>query len=275
MSMPQIETTKRIFVKGESMKQKDKHENYEAFVEKFKPKKTTDDCHTPKDIYEEVKTWVQKEFDLKDRPIVRPFYPGGNYETYKYPENCVVIDNPPFSIMSKINRFYIERKIDFFLFAPALTLLSQKKIEINYIVTGTTIEYENGAKVETSFVTSLGDQFIRSAPILKEKLESKKRKPKKAKYKYPNEVTSGALLCGISDEKWSISREECQFVSRLDQQKQDKKTIYGGGLLLSSQKAKEIQRIVSSKQKKYQKWELSEREKEIVKRLDEKQERKK
>ena len=27
---------------------------YEDFVEKFKPKKTTDDCYTPPNVYEEV-----------------------------------------------------------------------------------------------------------------------------------------------------------------------------------------------------------------------------
>lgn len=29
--------------------------DYEGFVEKFKPKKTTDDCYTPPEIYEAVK----------------------------------------------------------------------------------------------------------------------------------------------------------------------------------------------------------------------------
>lgn len=27
---------------------------YEAFVDKFKPKKTTDDCYTPPDVYDTV-----------------------------------------------------------------------------------------------------------------------------------------------------------------------------------------------------------------------------
>lgn len=31
-----------------------KGETYEEFVEKFKPKKTTDDCYTPPEIYETV-----------------------------------------------------------------------------------------------------------------------------------------------------------------------------------------------------------------------------
>ena len=34
-----------------------KSKTYEEFVEKFKPKKTTDDCCTPPTIYEIVKQW--------------------------------------------------------------------------------------------------------------------------------------------------------------------------------------------------------------------------
>lgn len=30
---------------------------YEAFVDKFKPKLTTDDCYTPPEVYEVVKNW--------------------------------------------------------------------------------------------------------------------------------------------------------------------------------------------------------------------------
>ena len=55
-------------------------EKYKAFVDKFKPKKTTDDCYTPPYIYDAVKDWAVKEYGLEGRPIVRPFYPGGDYE---------------------------------------------------------------------------------------------------------------------------------------------------------------------------------------------------
>ena len=35
-----------------------KSKTYEEFVEKFKPKKTTDDCYTPSEIYEVIKDCV-------------------------------------------------------------------------------------------------------------------------------------------------------------------------------------------------------------------------
>ena len=33
---------------------KEKFYNYEGFIEKFKPKLTTDDCYTPRGVYEAV-----------------------------------------------------------------------------------------------------------------------------------------------------------------------------------------------------------------------------
>ena len=43
------------------MKKLPKSKTYEEFVEKFKPKKTTDDCYTPPTIYEIVKQWACNE----------------------------------------------------------------------------------------------------------------------------------------------------------------------------------------------------------------------
>ena len=40
-----------------------KSNTYEEFVDKFKPKKTTDDCYTPDAIYKVVKDWAIKEMD--------------------------------------------------------------------------------------------------------------------------------------------------------------------------------------------------------------------
>lgn len=102
-------------------------ETYEEFVEKFKPKKTTDDCYTPEPVYDAILEWVRNEYNIgEDVPIIRPFYPGGDYEHHDYPEGCVVVDNPPFSILKAITDFYLEREIKFFLFAPGLTLFSYK-----------------------------------------------------------------------------------------------------------------------------------------------------
>ncbi len=70
-------------------------ETYEEFVDKFQPKKTTDDCYTPPEVYEAVRQWVgDKVMPLAEGvEIVRPFRPGGDYQAEVYPEGCLVL--PP------------------------------------------------------------------------------------------------------------------------------------------------------------------------------------
>ena len=54
---------------------------YPDFVGKFKRKKTSDDCYTPKPVYNAVKNWfAQALWDTRSEMllnynIVRPFYP--------------------------------------------------------------------------------------------------------------------------------------------------------------------------------------------------------
>ena len=139
---------------------------YEEFLDKFEVKKTTDDCYTPKNIYDAVAEYVEKRYEVSKDCFVRPFYPGGDYENFPYCENCVVVDNPPFSIISKIIGFYNSRGIKFFLFAPALTLLSPVCDGYCGIAVGAAITYENGAKVSTSFATNLESNIARTSPTL-------------------------------------------------------------------------------------------------------------
>ena len=141
-----------------------KSETYKEFVDKFKPKLTTDDCYTPEIVYNAIKEWAIKEMGWEGRPVVRPFWPGGDFKNFDYPANCVVIDNPPFSIVSKIAKFYEERGIDYFIFCPHLTCFSSTAAK-SHLCVGCQIIYENGAKVSTSFLCSKGP-LIRSAPEL-------------------------------------------------------------------------------------------------------------
>ena len=82
--------------------------DYESFLAKFADNpKTTDDCFTPKDVYEAVVKYVGTVIDMSDKVVLRPFFPGGDYENAEYPENGVVIDNPPFSLFTKICAMHI------------------------------------------------------------------------------------------------------------------------------------------------------------------------
>lgn len=105
------------------MTREEKFNDYAGFVEKFKPKKTTDDCYTPPAVYEAVKAWACQKYSIDPARTVRPFWPGGDYEHFDYPDGAVVLDNPPFSCLAKIVRFYQARQIHYFLFAPGLTAL--------------------------------------------------------------------------------------------------------------------------------------------------------
>ena len=131
-------------------------EEYQEFLEKFKLKKTTDDCYTPAPVYDAVVRYVEETYGVSRDRFVRPFYPGGDYVSEKYPEGCVVVDNPPFSIMAEILRFYDSKGIKFFLFAPTLTLFSSSSSTTCTALPCTlSVIYENGASVNTSFLTNL------------------------------------------------------------------------------------------------------------------------
>ena len=252
-----------------------------VFEEKFKPKKTTDECYTPPYIYEAVKDWASNEYGLQGREIVRPFYPGGDYENYTYPENGVVIDNPPFSILAKILDFYISKKIDFFLFASALTVFGiAGPRQTNAIITNTEIIYENGAKVRTAFITNMGEYKIHVCPELYEAINTAQKenlnndKVTLPKYEYPVEVLIAATIQKIASkgQELKIKADDCYFIRALDAQR-PKKAIYGGGFLLSEKAAAEKAAAEKAAAEKAaavsrQVWTLSEEERKIVRSLE-------
>lgn len=189
-------------------------------------------------MYDTVLQWVSDEYGIQGRPVVRPFWPGGDYQHETYPAECVVIDNPPFSILSKICRWYLEHDIDFFLFAPYLTNFSAD-LPVNHIITDTTITYHNGAKVKTAFLTTLGDDFIRTAPSLSQAISAVQdtHKPQALpSYTYPDEVLTVSRVGQLDHYgiDLRISRSEVAHISRLDSQKTAGKNIFGNGFLMSS-----------------------------------------
>lgn len=244
--------------------------DYAGFVDKFKPKKTTDDCYTPEKVYNAVIEYVRSIADMEGKEVVRPFYPGGDYENYSYPDNAVVVDNPPFSIVSKITRFYLERGIKFFLFAPHLTLLSGKLQGVTYIVTNSTIEYENGAKVSTDFITNLiPDTLIMTAPILRKNLKDAQKSdtPSLPKYVYPRNVVTSSSLGLLAD--YEVRVQNGHFISALDHQRKYKKSVFGSGLLVSDVVAETIEARERERERERSiKWELSREEKDIVENLN-------
>jgi hypothetical protein len=265
-------------------------ETYEQFVEKFKPKHTTDDCYTPANIYETVKDWACNEYGIEPDQIVRPFWPGGDYENFYYPENCVVLDNPPFSIQKKILDFYNAQDIKFFLFANALTIFSSTALvrNVSHICVGNSITFENGANIGISYLTNLGGPYIRTAPELykaideAEKENRAKVKKHVNKYRYPRNVLTAATLTKLSrfGVDFTVNREQCHFIRRLESQREKKKAIFGGGYLVADSVAQEAERAKQEAERAKQEaeratttvWTLSDEEKSIIKNLNRKSE---
>ena len=256
---------------------------YAAFVEKFKPKKTTDDCYTPDNVYAAVLDWAVKEYGLEGARIIRPFYPGGDYKKEDYSGDCAVIDNPPFSILAEICRWYNQRGIRFFLFGPAKTLFTGSGVDgINYVICDADIMYDNGATVGTGFITNMGQYKITVAPDLHEAIKAADYENRKAvtkslpKYDYPDHVLTAARIQRIAKygQSLRIRAEDCAFIRALDSQRGTGKAVFASGFLLSEKAAAEkaaAEKAAAEKaaaEKAAAKiWELSEREKEIIRRL--------
>lgn len=262
-----LECTSQSWTKdGLSSKDGSKDEEYSAFEDKFKPKLTTDDCYTPPEVYDVVLKFIRNKIaDVKDKDIIRPFRPGGDYENEHYPDGCAVIDNPPFSILSEIVDFYISHNIRFFLFAPTLTLFSNR--DCTFIVASAAITYENGAKVNTSFVSNMcGNLRVWLEPTIGKSIKEvqKSKVDELPKYAYPDCLITAAIMGKIVKRglELKINKSECAYVSNIDYLKDIGKGLYGGGFLLSEKAAAE--KAAASRLK------LSEREREIIKMLNSK-----
>ena len=255
---------------------KKRQDDYEAFVAKFERKRTSDDCYTPPEVYDIVHGWLGEQVDLRGAQIVRPFWPDTDYKQMEYPPECVVVDNPPFSRFAEIVRWYLERGVRFFLFAPHKTIFG---LDASYtrLVCGADVIYENGANVATSFASNLfGDTLAMSVPDLYERLTTAMRsKDPLPRYSYPSHLLTFSDLarCASHGVALSIPRSEATFVRRLDSQQAVKRHIYGGGFLLSDQQAarkeealREADRLKAEKVASVA-WAISDREREIIAQL--------
>lgn len=250
---------------------------YEAFVQKFKPKKTTDDCYTPEPVYNAVADYVRKHYGLEGRRFVRPFYPGGDYERYPYAPGDVVVDNPPFSILTQIIQFYLANKILFFLFAPGNTIGVAKDAGVTYIGVGVNVTYENGAKVTTGFVTNLEPENAARSDcelysIVNNAVPDNARKL--SSYTYPANILTASMLNKFSQngQVFAVRKCEAELIWAMEEQRKHKKKIFGGGFLISDSAArsKEAATNVVKEKEGLIVLNLSEREKQIVEGLNRK-----
>lgn len=245
--------------------------DYESFVKKFAYKpRTTDDCYTPQDVYEAVLRYVGTLVDMDGKCVLRPFYPGGDYENAEYPDNGIVIDNPPFSILAKIVKFYLANDVPFFLFGSGMTIMQFCKYGATaVIIGGDGVKFTNGAVVRINFTTNLKpDIMAMTAPELKDMIAacpSQNEKANLPKYAYPANVVSVSMMQTISSGgvKFEIPRNESQPISGLDLHPKGKGALFGDHLLVSQAQAQaqaQVQRTIHIA--------LSEREQRIVDSFD-------
>ena len=255
-----------------STKGKEGAEGYAEFLEKFEQKLTTDDCYTPQPVYDAILGWALKNIEGVDRKkIVRPFYPGGDYTKMdQYPDGCFVLDNPPFSILAEIIRFYCANGIRFFLFAPSLTLFTARDCDVTYIVTNSEIVYENGAHVRTGYITNaVEDVRIWLCPELSEAVEEACAEEDKTKqgFVYPDNIVTAATLGKIVKRGISlkIRKASCEAISSCDSADEQGRQLYGGGFIMSDGAAAER---AAAERAAATRLSLSPREKAIIERLN-------
>lgn len=249
----------------------EKFNDYEGFVDKFKPKLTTDDCYTPPIVYDAIADWVANEYSIGRADFVRPFKPGGDYEAEEYTVK-IVVDNPPFSILSKIIDFYVQNGVRFFLFSPTLVGIVRYADKCTALILGVPITYENGARVNTSFVTNLEPHEIRARTeprlyqAVKEadEISRKEKTVTLPKYEYPMDVITATQMYPLSRAgiDFVVRRDESARISSLAHMREGKKSIFGTGWLLSERERAERERATC--------WRLSDEELEIIAKLSKK-----
>jgi len=248
-------------------------EEYLDFISKFAPRKGSNDCFTPPKAYDAVLNWVCKRYGVEPECVVRPFYPGGDYERFDY-DGKVVVDNPPFSTFTEICRFYAENNIKFFLFAPALTQMNKSFVDlrITSIFANSAVVYDNGASVQTGFVTNLdGCYAAYSAPELGQAIAAAQqaaKKPGLPKYVFPEQVLRASDLqrLALRGIAFGVRFADCIGISNLDAMRKAKKKPFGDSLLLSQRAAAE--RAAAERAAAFV-WPLSEAEMAMVRSLGE------
>ena len=157
-------------------------------------------------------------------------------------------------------------------------------MKVDHIICDCNITYANGAVVRTGFVTNLDEEHVLEAdPVLGDKLNEankarlKEQKRQVGNYEYPDNVLTAARAQWFAAHHtpFRLKRADAEPISALDEQKKQGKSIFGGGLLLSSRAAAEraaaeraAAERAAAERAAAERWHLSRREIAIVQRLD-------
>lgn len=91
-------------------------------------------------------------------------------------------------------------------------------------------------------------------------------------YKYPENVISSAVLNGLASVDLKIQRKEALHIRALDAQRVKNKSVYGSGYLVSDYAAARLKAARLKAARESVVWELSERERTLISRLNDDEE---
>ena len=203
---------------------------------------TPDEWYTPPAVYDAVLDYAVDRYNLQDKHIVRPFIPSGDYQRYVYDKNDVVIDNPPFSITTKIVNWYIDNNIPFFLFINGLYAVSLSRGlpgKASVIVTNANGSFYNKGSeksIKLGFVTNLEPKniILRGDATLTNRLNGLVKKKTFKRFRYPaNFLKNNDILTALQrNVELQLTTDNCLFEDNLDYHKSQRVKVFGGGYLV-------------------------------------------
>lgn len=245
---------------------------------------STDECYTPPAVYDTVLDYAVDRYQLQGKHVVRPFIPGGDYQRYVYDENDVVIDNPPFSMTTKIAKWYIEHNIPFFLFINGMYAVSLSRGlhgKATVIATNANASFHhkpNNKLIKMGFVTNLEPKniIIRGDATLTNRLNGLVKKKALNKFKYPkNVIRNTDILSALQrNVELKLTTDNCLFEDNLDYHKAQMHakpqhfSVFGGGYLVDDKLYEEFTESLKHDLPNTYCVTLSTREKKLIEQLN-------
>lgn len=247
---------------------------------------TADECYTPPAVYDAVLDYTVERYNLRGKHVVRPFLPGGDFKKYVYGKNDVVIDNPPFSITTKIVKWYIANNIPFFLFINGLYGVSLSRGlhgKATVIVTNANVSFYNKGiekRIKLGFVTNMepNNIVIRGDATLTNKLNGLVNKKSFKRFRYPdNFLKNSDILSALQrNVELKLTTDNCLFEDNLDyhkaqtRDKAQRLSVFGGGYLVNDQLYAEFKESLKQDLPRTYCVTLSTREQKIIEDLNKK-----
>lgn len=239
---------------------------------------STDECYTPPAVYDTVLDYAVDRYNLQGKHLVRPFIPGGDYQKYVYDKNDVVIDNPPFSMTTKITNWYIDHNIPFFLFINGQYCVSLSRGlhgKATVIVTNANVSFYNKGsekRIKLGFVTNMEPKnvIIRGDATLTNRLNGLVTKKSFKRFHYPeNFLKNNDILAALQrNVELKLTTDNCLFEDNLDYHKAHHVAVFGGGYLVNDKLYNEFKESLKQDLPNPYCVTLSTREKKLIEKLN-------